>query len=488
MNGPFPVVYLARVVLETRTPLSISTGSPDGVFDTALVRDANGLPAVPGTSLAGKLRHLYQSRHGESAALGLFGYQAGNQGHPSRASVSWGALMDSHGRPAEGLLTDQEQDRLEDSLYQAALAQIDAPVFRNRVRIGHRGAAADRAKFDRAVLPAGNRFALELRLRAPSEDGGSDWTSLLGLLAHPGLRLGGGTRAGLGSVSCVSLYQGRFDLGEPEAVAAFGSLGRGLTDIAGLEPFEPQADLAGWVTGILRLKARGFWRIGQGDPDPNKAGDGKPADLLPVTEERVLWKNGRGERAIRALLFPASSLKGALAHRMAYHANRFGGRWAEETAAVGDPTRPVEVQSLLGSVKEKGSNARLEDTADGLAGCMFLDDAFVSLDPGQVAQLMHNAIDRFTGGVRDRVLYEEECLVGGAAEIPLALDLDCLKRRGDIAPVRRALSAALADLLEGRIGLGSRTTTGHGFFAGVVEGPLGQWLEAADPATGEEGA
>src|SRR5690606_22899359 len=122
MTNRHSTLYIARVVLEAKTPLSISTGTPDGVFDTALVRDANGLPALPGSSIAGVLRHLWQERHGAQSAKRLFGRQEGKNGEPSRVIVSWGALLDSRGRPVEGLLLGEEARRLkEDPLLRWAL-------------------------------------------------------------------------------------------------------------------------------------------------------------------------------------------------------------------------------------------------------------------------------------------------------------------------------------------------------------------------------
>ena len=50
------VVHIARFSLQARSALSIGTGGTDGVFDHPIVRDANGLPLIPGTSLAGVLR------------------------------------------------------------------------------------------------------------------------------------------------------------------------------------------------------------------------------------------------------------------------------------------------------------------------------------------------------------------------------------------------------------------------------------------------
>ncbi len=92
MTPNLPFFYLARLTLETLTPLSIGTGAADGVFDVELVRDANGLPTIPGSSLAGVLRHLYWQTYGESdkEIQRLFGFQSLNEGEPSKLHVSWG--------------------------------------------------------------------------------------------------------------------------------------------------------------------------------------------------------------------------------------------------------------------------------------------------------------------------------------------------------------------------------------------------------------
>ena len=103
----------------------------------------------------------------------------------------------------------------------------------------------------------------------------------------------------------------------------------------------------------------------------------------------------------------------------------------------------------------------------------------------RIARLMHNAIDRFTGGVRNRVLYEEESLYGGAVEIPIALHV---QRLHDPHGVRPALKAALDDLCGGRLGLGSRTTTGNGFFTGEITGRLRDWLAEDHSGNAREAA
>ena len=478
-----PVRYIARIVLEAQTPLSISTGNPDGVFDTALVRDANQLPAIPGSSLAGVLRHLHQAEHGKKDTDMLFGHADKDNGQPSRLAVSWGAMLDSHQRPALGLLLGKEgKDRLNNPLFKDAIAQIDAPTYRNRVRLSHRGTASDKGKFDRTILPAGHRFAVELRLRATEPDD-ETWQNLLALLGHPGLRLGGGIRSGLGRMKLVQVHQGHFDLRDLGQSKAFRELGHTPMDTQGLHPYKIEEMLpAGWVQGTLKLEARGLWRIGQGAEPLSQKGQ-KPADLLPLTEQPIEWKNSEGKPAPNPLLLvPASSIKGALAHRMAFHANCQRGIWADdiELTPEKEPELPQVVRDLFGEVKDK----QRDDNEDkGQAGRIYIDDAYVPIEPDKIARLMHNVIDRFTGGVRNRMLFEEESIYQGSIEIPIALHTQPLEDKPEL---KQAFKAALDDLCQGRLALGSRTTTGNGFFSGSVHGSLKDWLDST--ATNKEDA
>ena len=49
--------YLARVIIEATTPLAIGSGEKNMITDQIILSDVNGLPYIPGTSLAGIIRH-----------------------------------------------------------------------------------------------------------------------------------------------------------------------------------------------------------------------------------------------------------------------------------------------------------------------------------------------------------------------------------------------------------------------------------------------
>lgn len=478
-----PIVFLARVVLELRTPLSIGTGNPDGVFDTAVLRDANGLPAIPASSLAGVLRALCAAEYGPEQADALFGWQRGGEGQPSRVQVGWGAVVDSTGRRAAwGLLLGEQAKRLRDDRVLAALLdQRDEPMYRNRVRLTHKGAAADTGKFDRTVVPAGCRFAFELRLLCATADDPA-WAQLLALLAHPGLRLGGATRAGLGAASCISVNTARFDLRDPQRAAALGKLGADPSKTHGLQPHElPALPTRHWRALTLHLTPDDLWRVG-GDGIPvGPFPDDKQPDLAPVREARIVWPKNSDKLENDAqlndaqLYLPAASLKGVLSHRMAFHARRFAGQWNDPArsaeAATAELPTPAEVRALFGDVKSGGAGR----DEGGAAGALYIEDAWLDTLVSTPPQLLtHNAIDRFTGGVREHMLFTEQVAQGGVLKVRIALDaqrLACNAARYGVTveQVRAAFDAALNDLCEGRLAIGARSSTGLGFCTARAE-------------------
>ena len=323
-------VHLAKITLEAVTPLSIGLGKGHDLFDNFIVRDANGLPAIPGSSFAGVLRHLYMSIHGaDIEAQELFGVGSAPENHEddggrfgsSRVQVSWGTIHDSRDRPVEGLLLGDDLKRLTDPLLASVLER--APLKRDHVRIDCRGSAEDKGQFDRVSLPAGYRFSLELSLWRRNQDREA-WHDLIELLWRPELRLGGRTRGGLGAVRIVRLHQESFNLRDENDFDAFANLSPDLDDVSGLQPMRVKEVKQPPVQALLGLKPEDFFRFGQGDHSFGE--ESRVPDLLSLSERIVVWQTGpdgqdHGKISERLLVMTASSVKGALRHRFAYHYN-----------------------------------------------------------------------------------------------------------------------------------------------------------------------
>lgn len=479
--------YLARVVLESRTPLSIAGGPSEDIFDVAIVRDANGLPAIPGTSIAGVLRHLYASHVDSDSADELFGFadRSAEGGQASRLHVSWGCIHDAKDQPVEGLLcTADERAKLKsDSLLKRAL---DAqPLFRDHVRLNHRGSVDARGKFDRTCLPAGYRFSVEFALWSDAQ-ADERWRQLLGLLSSVEFRLGGATRRGYGAFKVVRCKQRCFDMRSPQDVDAYTGLSASLADSTGLEEGAMSGAISNdrWVSCQVKLQPEDLWRFGGRGEGVNPSKNGKTPDMLPVVEPVVEWQGNQGQfSAKNRIVIPASSVKGALAHRVAFHYNCIKGNFARAgldlSAQVGEAN--AAVRGLFGFAKDSQEG---EDKANtGRAGRVFLDDVYLDeqcVTQGQVrvGTMWHNSIDRFTGGVRDGMLYQEQLLQGAGEEgitVTVTLLTAGLEREPERADWLEALNRALQDLTEGRLALGAGSSKGHGYFRGSVE--PANWLE-----------
>ena len=49
--------FLAKIIIEAKSPLNIGSGNKGIKSDSLVLRDVNGLPFIPGTTIAGLLRH-----------------------------------------------------------------------------------------------------------------------------------------------------------------------------------------------------------------------------------------------------------------------------------------------------------------------------------------------------------------------------------------------------------------------------------------------
>lgn len=465
-----PVFSIARVVLETTVPLAVSSGRTNHVFDNDLVRDASGLPMIPGTALAGLLRHLYWREYGQREMENIFGMQDRDVGAASLLEVSAGVIHDSRNRPVAPHYAGG------DPLLDFARETRQTPVYRDRVAINKRGAAKDTGFFDRTVLPAGFRFSVELVLHSARAEE-RNFSRLLALLAHPMFRLGASTRAGLGACHVVQVATAQLDLKDPAQAARFLTIERSISSVAGLQT-------AGNISGAAQAMAATIsalpsfavlispiaaWRIGQGEISLRGSSDKVP-DLLPRVEQRVRWHDGVGAMSKDEILVPASSIKGALRHRAYFYACCEAGYFA-------DPDGPSLAQSREEEQADAAINAVFgdaSDNADGVAsgsvGNLVINDLYLPINAKTIGKQMHNAIDRFSGGVRNRMLFSEELLFDSGLPLKIEIWLDEKNMGIDEAALRgkRAALRAIEDLTEGRLGLGGGTSKGHGLFKGKL--------------------
>jgi CRISPR/Cas system CSM-associated protein Csm3 (group 7 of RAMP superfamily) len=455
---------IIKGTLQAETPLHVGGYGYDVNTDLPLARNGKDEFYIPGTSLAGVLRAWCERNFGNDNIDKIFGYQKDDSGHASFVLVE-----DAKIKNAGNILAEIRDGVKIDRIY---------------------GTAADKAKFDRAILPKGTKIELELTVEiANGADEGKTkaiFGHLLAALQNEEIRLGAAKTRGLGRVKLISwkISEEKFDSFD-NIVNLFEGSNQKTYEIQDLidadANTQPKSDQA-------RLEIEIQWSPNL--PLMNKAGyEGIGVDMLPVTSGT---ENGK-----LSLVLAGSSIKGSLRS----HAEKIM-RTLLDSEAQDDSSEQTSVRvvrELFGSKKEKDSkNDKL-----GL-GALSVDDCFsiesfdqkkwreveqasakddVSAAHWEITNALnavhgeiksqtqiknphfhlthHTAIDRFTGGVAEGALYS----VLAPHDIewsPIRLTLDFGRCQGNERKCLMLLMLVLRDLAKNRLPLGFATNRGMG--------------------------
>ena len=439
----YNIRHLARVVLECATPIAVGSGLKDILTDAKVIVDANGLPYIPGTSIAGVFNH---GVHGVEDPL-IWGFQEGDKGCGSRIIFTDAKLVDADGRAIDGL---------RNSLSDFASNYLALPV-RQHVRINEKGTAEKGGKFDNEIVPAGSRFVFEIEIIGnDAEDNQTTLNALRIFTYSPSFRLGSNTRSGLGELKVVCWKERVIDLADESQREDYIQKSSSLVDerfwenaIVRSQENQAQPD---WVSYELTLTPDDLFSFGSGFGDED-------VDDTPLYERHVDWTNGTGKFTSKRVVIPASSVKGAIAHRVAFHYNRLKGAFADKIQCLGEAIDDynVAVTTLFGKqgIVEKGKMSR---------GSIIISDCLMDIKPDEHKILNHVSIDPFTGGAIDGALYNEKVVFTNER---ISLRVYVEKKALADADVANALDQTLNDVCTGMLPLGGAVNRGHGVFSGT---------------------
>ena len=429
--------FLAHIIIEAKTPLKVGGGKNDLFYDAPVQRDFNDLPMILGTSVAGILRKAFEDSAGKDSANEIFGTKDERDPDKQQGSkliISNALLLDEKGVVCEELLLKKSE----------FLKHFDVLPIRDHVSINANGTAKDAGKFDEEVVLKGTRFKFSLELEGSKEE----FEKILNLLSDPTLRLGGGSSKGFGSLEILKIKWGEFEADRCSSSLNFNS------DIFLDFDLKNEANDK-FLRYKLKISPDDFFMFGSGFGDSE-------ADQTPVLESIIDYeKKCLTEYKI---LIPASSVKGALSHRTAFHYNKLKEQFGEE-AKVGNENEAV--REIFGYEKSK--------TENGAKGKILLSDCFLNYDKEKDAKVFeHVSIDRFTGGAIDGALFQEKAVAKRDQ-----FTIEILLKKGACDDAKKAFERALKDVACGRLPLGGATTKGHGFFKGEVV-KNGNRLELSD--------
>jgi CRISPR/Cas system CSM-associated protein Csm3 (group 7 of RAMP superfamily) len=302
--------YLAHFIIEADTPFAIGSGEKGFTVDRLIVRDAMGLPYIPGSSLAGVFRHELDPMDESEEVKKLFGFQSKDDGQGSRINFSSAHLVGADGKTViEGI---QNID-----LSSGYYGYFQKLPERDHVRINDKGAVDGHGKFDEELVHKGTRFAFNIELSGDATDQQA-WQNVLSVIHHPLFRLGAGTRKGFGKLKVISCKTRVFNLEKNSDLLAYLTHSNSLNEaLTGWQEIKHEATLTdNWDHFKLNLRPENFFLFGAGYGDED-------VDNKPKTERYFEWSSGKPILAEKEwLLIPATSVKGALSHRVAYHYNK----------------------------------------------------------------------------------------------------------------------------------------------------------------------
>lgn len=484
-------IYVARIILEAETILSIGSDKKEYDQDSPVAKDFNGIPYIPGTAIAGFLR-----RHIKDSKIIMGDDKEDNNDSPKGSYISIGDALLYNGKKVYEEATPRSE-LLKDKFW---FSYLHLPL-RQHTAINERGSAKEHSKHDTEFVYKGSRFMVEFSLEIKSDKTDkqideltTQWEEALACLNRNDFYLGAGETNDSGLLKAVEIKECQFNLDDNYQLNYYNSFSANLNDklptcFKTINKFETTKD---YDTKSLTLSGKNsFFHFGAG------MGSDK-ADDICYKEMVVKWNGNKPEFKEYAVL-PGSSLKGTIAHRVAYHSNIdnqiFVESLIENKLEPADITQfenklpnniyelnlykksltnilnnidnidvqelfnphlgsnNVDVLEIFGSAKNSNSNNK------GRVGNLIVQDIYIKDEDYKEIVMYHNKIDRFTSGTIDTALFSEEVL-------QLASIKFTFKYKNE-AWSNNALKETIKDLKAGRLAIGGKNSKGHGIFANL---------------------
>lgn len=447
--------FLARFIIEAVTPLAVGSGNNNMMTDSSIVLDVNGLPYIPGTTIAGILRHAI----GEEKAKAFFGKNDSDKQEDRRGAdimFTECRMIGKDGRVIDGM---SEVDFTDD--FYAHFCEL--PI-RQHVCINHKGVASNGGKFDEQVVFKGTRFCFELELLSQNKERKNDFEAVIDALKDDSLRIGSSAKSGLGEIRICSLQTACLDLNNNNDLNAYlnkpvnlaGKWDRWEKEEKNISPVRHGEK---YIEYELRIKPNDFFLFGSG------VGDNE-ANMTPVKAMIIKWDDeSLASFQEESILIPGASIKGALSHRVAFYYNLFTEQYADELSEEDWSqicgSNNSAVRKLFGYEGEKRNNK----PDNQIPGNVMISDVILDRRPNEKL-LNHVSIDRFTGGAIKGALFSEKVVYNELDQNEVYIIRILVRKQDYDLHVVESLEKAMLDICNGMLPLGGGVNRGNGCFTG----------------------
>lgn len=417
-----------------RGPAGGERHGPDLTVDT----DPWGRPHIPGTSLAGALRALLQAHPRFTDKVGQV---MGMLTVPDPSSGEVAAVASRIWVLGTRLLAE-DGSAADPSARPELVSRSSTAIDRKR-----RAARLHTLRTDE-FLPAGTTFEAFVRWDDPDTE---DWQALMAALSEWQPLLGRGVSRGRGRCSVREVAHGALAMSDPADLLTYltasgpNLVRRVATTVV---PVDTAASADHESILDVRLRIAGTIRVGSGLATPGQ--DGRLVS-------RMVRENSK-------YVVTAETLKGLLRSRIEFILRSVaaeprpclvqdcGKCWPCSVFGYGGAEPKPSAQSVGGRGRTRFHTTVIEDAVR--------------------VKRQHVAIDRFSGGGQDALLYRVEALEEGHFRIRISsLGLP----EADVTRLRALTRLVLADLTDGLIGVGGGTTRGYGSVE--LEQPDGEGAE-----------
>lgn len=436
--------HYLKITFQLDSPLCIGSGRND-ITDQDILRDARGIPYIPGSAVAGVLREACQGIMDDKAWKYYFGYSSTNTGNKFNSEDD---IIESQIIFYDATLVGDNKDKEGNPKYR---------IFqRDGVALNEYKSAKKQAKFDREILEGDCKFQTFIEISEEQSDVNEKvkadevLTNIAKIWKETDIRFGAKTTRGYGKICNVEIIGKNFDFTSKDEISSW----------LDFDIFEENS----WENAILykdmlnTLMKDNIWtlkdnnrlslklRLEGGLSIRRYSTECSDEESSPDQEQLTTVKfdkNGSEEVAV----IPGTTWAGAIGHRM-------------EELIKSSKVKEVEISKdyiqkyyYFGTVNSKVKEKSL----------IYFNES--KLTGGQFKKMSRNAIDRFLGSTAEGALFTEKIYIGGETTLDISFGDPYNTAVSYSDDFIKALAATLTDLHEGYLAVGGATSVGRGIFS-----------------------
>ncbi|MBF1009911.1 MAG: CRISPR-associated protein [Lachnoanaerobaculum sp.] len=436
--------HYLKITFQLDSPLCIGSGRND-ITDQDILRDARGIPYIPGSAVAGVLREACQGIMDDKAWKYYFGYSSTNTGNKVKSDND---IIESQIIFYDATLVGDNKDKDGNPKYR--ISQRDG------VALNEYKSAKKQAKFDWEILEGDCKFQTFIEISEEQSNVNEKvkvdevLTNIAKIWKETDIRFGAKTTRGYGKICNVEIIGKNFDFTSKDEISSW----------IDFNIFEENS----WENAILyedmlnTLMKDNIWtlkdnnrlslklRLEGGLSIRRYSTECSDEESAPDQEQLTTVKfdkNGSEEVAV----IPGTTWAGAIGHRM-------------EELIKSSKVKEVEISKdyiqkyyYFGTVDSKVKEKSL----------IYFNES--KLTGGQFKKMSRNAIDRFLGSTAEGALFTEKIYIGGETTLDISFGDPYNTAVSYSDDFIKALAATLTDLHEGYLAVGGATSVGRGIFS-----------------------